>query len=150
MRGEWTRLPVICLTANAYRPGSRLLPFASLKQKHRSAFLLPTRTKQFVRSPHRHHLLPPTEKCRQKNPACRRIKIMRGGGLEPPSREACAPQTHAYTNSATRAKKRLYCEGNAPKVLVYFSKINPRWQNPAVKKRQTCKLSVGKPRCILV
>ncbi len=29
---------------------------------------------------------------------------MRGGGLEPPSREACAPQTHAYTNSATRAK----------------------------------------------
>ncbi len=32
------------------------------------------------------------------------FKVMREGGLEPPSREACAPQTHAYTNSATRAK----------------------------------------------
>ena len=32
---------------------------------------------------------------------------MRGGGLEPPSLAACAPQTHAYTNSATRAKNDL-------------------------------------------
>lgn len=31
---------------------------------------------------------------------------MRREGLEPSSREACAPQTHAYTNSATCAKNK--------------------------------------------
>ncbi len=32
------------------------------------------------------------------------LYLLRGEGLEPSSRKACAPQTHAYTNSAIRAK----------------------------------------------
>ena len=49
--------------------------------------------------------------------------FMRGGGLEPPSRKACAPQTHAYTNSATRAKNDFTTRET---FLKYFSKKHPR------------------------
>ena len=44
------RLPVKFLTEFSCRPGSRFLPFGALplKQKHRSAFLVPTQAKQFA------------------------------------------------------------------------------------------------------
>ena len=51
------------------------------------------------------------------------LNRLRREGLEPSSLAACAPQTHAYTNSATRAKKLSY-EGfaavGAPALLGAF------------------------------
>ena len=92
MQESGTLLPVIFLTENACSPGSRHSPFAALKLVQRCAFLVPTQAKQLACS-----------LAQQKTRVCTRVKIMRREGLEPSSLAACAPQTHAYTNSATCA-----------------------------------------------
>lgn len=48
----------------------------------------------------------------EKTERIARFLNLRREGLEPSSLAACAPQTHAYTNSATCAKTQIVLRGN--------------------------------------
>lgn len=67
---------------------------------------------------------------KQKTELLLGFNFMRREGLEPSSLAACAPQTHAYTNSATCAKKRLQRGIKEQRYFSYFTKKIHRGQLP--------------------